>query len=56
MRIITSYVERMNNHYLDAYSKIQSLEKYKNEPTTKEYDVIFSSLCRRICISTKKIF
>jgi len=43
-----SYVERINNHYPDSFSKIQSLEileKYKNELTTKEYDAIFSSLC-----------
>ena len=43
-----SYIERINNHYLDALSKTQSLEileKYKDELTTKEYDAIFSSLC-----------
>jgi len=43
-----SYVERINNHYPDSLSKVESLsilEKYKADLTTKEYNVIYSSLC-----------
>ena len=43
-----SYVERINNHYPDSVSKIQSLEileKYKADLTIKEYKAILSSLC-----------
>jgi trehalose utilization protein len=43
-----SYVERINNHYPDTFSKVQALsvlKKYKDELTSKEYDAIYSSLC-----------
>jgi trehalose utilization protein len=43
-----SYLERVNNHYPDSFSKVQSLailEKYKADLTAKEYDALYSSLC-----------
>ncbi len=43
-----SYVELIDNHYPDSFSKIQSLEileKYIDKLTRKEYDAIFSSIC-----------
>lgn len=43
-----SYAELIQKTYPNSFSKSQSLqilENYKSELSTKEYDVIFNSLC-----------